>query len=248
MTTTKISGILNDLKVIYHLGVKGNRGSSHAERLENFYSGQASLYDHFRRRLLAAREDLYHNIDVPENGIWIEMGGGTGSNLEYLGDKIHRLKKIYIVDLCPSLLGIAQKRIVKNNWTNVEIVEQDVITFNPAEGVADVITFSYSLTMIPNWFGAIDHAYGLLSKEGKIAIVDFFVSRKHGLELPNNHSLFTRSFWPFWFARDGVHLSRDHLPYLLQKFEALTLKEKKSVVPYMLRLKVPNYIFIGKKS
>jgi len=248
MSTAKHSGFLSDLKVIYHLATKGNRGNSHAERLENFYSGQADLYDGFRSRLLIAREQLYAQIDVPENGIWIEMGGGTGSNLEYLGDKIHKLKKVYIVDLSPSLLSIAQKRIAERGWENVQTVEQDVLKFQPDEGMADVITFSYSLTMIPNWFAAIDHAYTILKKDGNVAIVDFFVSRQHDSTFSNNHSLFTRTFWPFWFARDGVHLSRDHLPYLLQKFKALRLEEKKSVVPYMLRLKVPNYIFIGQKG
>lgn len=247
MTTVKRFEFFNDLKVIYHLATKGNCGNSHAERLENFYSGQADLYDSFRNRLLIAREQLYAQIDVPENGIWIEMGGGTGSNLEFLGDKIHKLKKVYIVDLCPSLLSIAQNRIAEKGWKNVQTVEQDVLNFKPNEGIADVITFSYSLTMIPNWFAAIDNTHSILKKDGKLAIVDFFVSRKHDANIPNNHSVFTRNFWPFWFSRDGVYLSRDHLPYLLQKFKALTLEEKKSIVPYMLRLKVPNYIFIGQK-
>ena len=37
-------------------------------------------------------------------------------------------------------------------------VEADAATFRPAEGQADVVTFSYSLTMIPDWFTALETA------------------------------------------------------------------------------------------
>ena len=43
----------------------------------------------------------------------------------------------------------------------------------------DVVTFSYSLTMIPDWFLAVDHAWRLLRPGGTIGVVDFYVSRKH---------------------------------------------------------------------
>ena len=101
----------SDLQVLYHLLLKPTRGKSHAERMENFYGGQAAAYDSFRKKLLKGRQELYSQIEVPEGGVWVEMGGGTGSNLEYLGDKIHALSEIYIVDVSPSLLQMAQRRV-----------------------------------------------------------------------------------------------------------------------------------------
>src|SRR5262245_35012268 len=93
-----------DLRVLYHLAVKPVRGKDQAARMENFYAGQAGAYDDFRKRLLQGRQELYNAIEVPEGGSWVELGGGTGSNLEYLGDRIQRLKKAYVVDLSHSLL------------------------------------------------------------------------------------------------------------------------------------------------
>ncbi len=142
--------LLADLRVLYHLVLKPVRGKSHADRMENFYSGQAAAYDDFRKRLLRGREELYQQLKVPEGGIWVELGGGTGSNLEYLGDRIHRLSQVYVVDLAESLLQIASQRAKQRGWRNVEVVEADATAWQPPEGGVDVVTFSYSLTMIPD--------------------------------------------------------------------------------------------------
>jgi hypothetical protein len=39
--------------------------------------------------------------------------------------------------------------------------------------VADLVTCSYSLTMIPDWRRAIDVAYALLRDGGQMAVADF---------------------------------------------------------------------------
>ena len=110
------------------------------------------------------------------------MGGGTGANLDYFGDSITRLGKVYVLDLSHSLLEIAKKRVAEKGWTNVETVEADATTFQPPTGPVDVVTFSYSLTMIPDWFAAIDQAKALLKPGGVIGVVDFYVARKFPAE------------------------------------------------------------------
>src|SRR5262245_25208274 len=141
-------GFASDLKILYHLALKPVRGNSHAARMESFYAGQAGAYDDFRKRLLKGRQELWNAIPLPAGGTWIDMGGGTGSNLDYFGAAIDRLGKIYLLDLSHSLLEIAKQRIATKAWTNVETVEADATTFQPPGGQVDVVTFSYSLTMI----------------------------------------------------------------------------------------------------
>lgn len=239
--------LLNDLKILYHMAVSSNRGRSHAERLEGFYKHQAEGYDDFRKRLLQGREALFQALEPPEDGVWLDMGGGTGASLEFMGDKAKRLAKTFVVDLSPSLLEVAQKRIEHHAWERVEPVEADVTTFMPPEGHADLITFSYSLTMIPDWFAAIDHAKKLLKPGGVIGVVDFYVSRKHPAEGCVKHPWRTRAFWPQWFARDNVFLSSEHVPYLHSHFEVTHFKENRAKVPYMPLARVPYYLFIGVK-
>ena len=54
--------IRNDLKILYHLVLRPVRGKDHAQRMENFYSGQADGYDDFRKRLLQGREHVYQTL------------------------------------------------------------------------------------------------------------------------------------------------------------------------------------------
>lgn len=240
--------LFSDLKILYHMALKPVRGKNHAARLESFYSGQASNYDDFRNRLLHGRESLWQTLEVPQDGIWMDMGGGTGSNLEYLGKRIDSLQKAYLVDLSPSLLKIADQRIQANGWSNVETVEADATRFRPPEGSVDVITFSYSLTMIPDWFAALEHSLSLLRPGGIIGVVDFYVSRKHPADGLHKHGWFNRNFWPVWFGSDNVYPSADHVPFLHRHFESVHFQESRGKVPYMPFVRAPYYCFIGKKK
>ena len=110
-----------------------------------------------------------------------------------------------------------------------------------------MVTFSYSLTMIPNWYLALENAAKLLRPEGVIAVVDFYVSRKHPAEGFRRHSGWTRRFWPAWFSMDNVFPSPDHLPYLHQHFRPLLVEERSAHLKFLPFAKAPYYLFIGQK-
>lgn len=240
-------GIWTDLKVLYDVNCRPIRGDSHQERLESFYTNQAEVYDAFRENFLHGRRELWQRLPTVQQGVWVDLGGGTGSNLEYIADKVCQFRKIYLVDLATSLTRIAQRRIAQHGWHNVEIVHADATTFMPPEGMADLVTFSYSLTMIPNWFAAIENANRILHRDGVIAAVDFYVTRKYPVANRPRSGWFTRHFWPWFFARDNVFLSPDHLPYLESHFKPLLCEERRVRVPYIPWLKVPIYLFLGRK-
>jgi S-adenosylmethionine-diacylgycerolhomoserine-N-methlytransferase len=241
-------GLTSDLRILYNLTCKRVRGKSHQERLESFYHHQADDYDDFRKRLLHGREEMMQSLVLPAGGRLLDMGGGTGSNIAALGEKRTALEKVTVVDLCPSLLETAKARIAKDGWSNVDTALADVTTYEPPGGPVDVITFSYSLTMIPDWFRAIERAHQLLKPGGTIGIVDFYISRKWPAQGMKRHSGFTRFFWPTWFGFDNVFPSPDHLPWLQSHFTTVKLEERMGKVPYLLWLKAPYYIFIGTKA
>jgi S-adenosylmethionine-diacylgycerolhomoserine-N-methlytransferase len=237
----------SELKVLYHMTLAPIRGDSHAERLESFYGGQAEAYDAFRQRLLQGRREMWTTLPVPEGGYWIDMGGGTASNLEYLGEALRRLARVYVVELCPALLRVARRRVETHGWSNVTLVEADATRFVPHEAPVDVVTFSYSLTMVPNWFAALDHAWHLLRPGGTIGVVDFYVSRKYPEASRVRHAWYTRTFWPIWFGFDNVFPSPDHLPYLQHRFTPQHFSEHRAAMPYLPGARVPYYVFIGRK-
>lgn len=242
-----LADFAEDINVLYNL-IKPIQGDNHQERLENFYKGQARSYDSFRKRLLQGREEMYQSLVEYPGDIWLDLGGGTGANLESIDTNLSKFKKFYIVDLCPSLLEIAKQRIITKEWSNVETVETNVIQFTPPEKLVDIVTFSYSLTMIPDWFAAIDRALQLLKPGGMIGVVDFYVARKYPLPEWSSHSLFDRYFWTAWFAKDNVFLSSEHAPYLHHRFENIKFIERMANLPFLPGIQVPYYIFLGRKK
>lgn len=240
--------LATDLRILYALALAPVHGHTHAERLESFYSRQADRYDPFRDRLLHGRRELMDRLPRPDGGTWVDMGGGTGRNLEFLGDDIHRLGRAVVIDLCPSLLRVARQRAARLDWRHVSLVQADATVPLIAPGTVDVVTFSYSLTMIPDWFAAIERAWDMLRVGGTIGIVDFHVSRKHGGPGHPAQGWAARHFWPAWFDRDNVRLSPDHLPYVQRRFETQVLTTARAPVPYLPGARIPYYVFTGTKK
>ena len=222
------------------------RGGDHRRRLELFYRPQAHAYDRFRERLLHGRRELIDALPIPAGGAVIELGGGTGRNVEFFGDRLALLDSVTLVDLCPALLAQALARCQRHGWQQVRCIEADATRFGP-EAPVDCVYLSYALTMIPDWFAAIDNALAMLKPGGVIGVVDFYVARKHPPPGCVEHGVFTRHFWPLWFSHDGVHPNPDHLPYLMARTLPLSLHEGMAKVPYLPGLRTPYYRYIGRK-
>jgi S-adenosylmethionine-diacylgycerolhomoserine-N-methlytransferase len=237
----------SDFMTLYHLALKPLRGADQAARLENFYAGQAEHFDDFRGRMLHGRKEMISSIEVVPGGVWVDLGGGTGWNLEQIGPRIGELSKVYLVDLSPSMLTVARRRISARGWSNVEAVEADVTDFRPPEGQADIVTLSYSLTMIPDWFAAVENAYALLKPGGVIGAVDFYISRKRPAAGMVRHGFIGRAFWPAFYGLNDIYLSSDHLPYLRRRFTPIVCREARGRIPYVPLLRVPYYQFVGRK-
>ena len=244
----KSKALIGDIKTLAHMAFYRKTGSDHAERLENFYARQAEHYDNFRERLLKGRKKMLGKcLPMVPGGQWADLGGGTGANLEFAVAELEKFQQIYIVDLSKSLLEQAEKRIERNGWQQVSCLNKDVEqpVFTPQS--LDLVTFSYSLTMIPNWFAAVDQAFAALKPGGLVAVTDFFVSRKNAATEADQHSTLTRTLWPLWFGIDNVFLNPDHPPFLQWKFQELEFYHSKSRIPFLPGVKVPYYTFIGRK-
>lgn len=235
-----------DFQVLKSMMFANVQGDTQQERLESFYVSQADLYDSYRHRMLHGRFPMINSMPAPRNGIWVDIGGGTGSNLEFFGDKLNHWGKVYVLDLCPSLVDVAQKRVNHRGWSSfVDVVLGDACDFDcpgmPAAGTVDVVTFSYALTMIPDWQKAIRNAFRLLKIGGHIAVCDFTVSDTQYMGMS--------SFWRWVFAHDHVHLRPEHISTLCVAFEKEHLEVGFGDFPYVPGcLQCAYYSFVGKKT
>jgi hypothetical protein len=82
------------------------KGDTHQDQLESFYASQAHLYDSYRCRMLHGREPMMDQMPAKKGDVWVDLGGGTGSNLEFFGKHLKEFSKVVVVDLTPSLAKV----------------------------------------------------------------------------------------------------------------------------------------------
>eukprot|EP00271_Cylindrocystis_brebissonii_P006722 TRINITY_DN19505_c0_g1_i1.p1 TRINITY_DN19505_c0_g1~~TRINITY_DN19505_c0_g1_i1.p1 ORF type:complete len:708 (+),score=127.24 TRINITY_DN19505_c0_g1_i1:145-2268(+) len=243
---------VGDLQCLSSMWFKKIKGTTHKERLESFYSPQAHAYDRFRRDFLHGRKPMLAACAARLRGstglVWVDLGGGTGANVAMMAEymDLKAFDKIYVVDITPSLCVVAQKMVEAKGWTNVVVVEGDACTYKPKE-MATLVTFSYSLSMIPPFMDAVDSGISYLADDGMVGVADFFTSAK--FDLPNRqHTYFQRWFWRSVFDLDGIDLGPDRRHYLEHELEPVFEYNSRGKIPYVPYLRAPFYLWIGRQK
>lgn len=237
-------GLAAEAKILLSLLRGMPRKASHADALAGFYGPQAEAYDQFREQLLKGREELIAALPAGAGARVVELGGGTGRNLEFFGARLKSFAAVDVVDLCRPLLDVAARRAA--SMPNVRVIHDDASTYRPSAPV-DCVYLSYALTMMPPWEAVIDNVAAMLRPGGTIGVVDFYVSPARPPAGRVRHDWLTRTLWPAWFGHDGVRLSADRLTRLQERFETIQLLERRARVPYIPLVTAPYYVFIGRK-
>ncbi|MCA9239737.1 MAG: methyltransferase domain-containing protein, partial [Planctomycetales bacterium] len=201
-------------------------------------------YDQFRHDYLRGRNAIVSRIGIGNGAHWADFGCGTGHLLQEAGDAAKKCGRITLIDLCPSLLRIAERRVKSLGLDNVELLEADVTTLHDL-GELDCVTMSYSLSMIPNWYSAIDLAHASLKPGGRIGVADFFIAKKYPDPPLPTQGWLSRNFWPACFGWDNVWPNPDHIPYLSSKFHIEWFQRGRTKIPGLPFLRPPYYQLIG---
>ncbi|OCH86134.1 S-adenosyl-L-methionine-dependent methyltransferase, partial [Obba rivulosa] len=265
------------LKPFDHSSTSDGKATSQQAALESFYRSQAGIYDATRATLLRGREDMlrlaasqlkHRAIQGQPKPIWVDIGGGTGYNIEKMNAFVpiaEFFSAIYLVDLSPSLCAVARERFAALGWNNVHVVCEDARTFSFARTEkagpssksesqrhhtkADYISMSYSLSMIPDFYSVLDSMVDLLAPLGVISCVDFYVQSASSYSLrtfTGGHHLrhvnwFSRFFWRNWFRFDRVHLDEGRRDYLEHRFGTILNVNGRN---YKLG-GIPYYVWLG---
>lgn len=74
------------------------------------------------------------NMPVKKGCVWVDLGGGTASNVEFFGKSVMTdwFKSVHVVDLTPSLVRVAKKRVEDNNWGGKVSIGPSPATETPA--------------------------------------------------------------------------------------------------------------------
>ena len=170
--------------MLWHLLRGAPRDGSHAQRLAAVLrpAGRRAT-TRFRERLLHGRRELIERLPAGAGDRVVELGGGTGRNLEFFGARLAGFASFEVVDLCPRPAAVARRRSSCANGTaNVAADAGDATDYQPAAAVDCVY-----LLLRP------DHDPGLARARwttrwpcsnpgGTLGVVDFHLPRRQAGE------------------------------------------------------------------
>ena len=165
--------------------------------------------------MLVARPEMMSSFGPIKSGhTWLDVGGGTGRNIHYIRAQLDRFEKIVVLDICPELLAIgedhARRSFTPSQCDRIEWVCMDINSKNIRSKLSkylrndqnrgfDTITFSYSVSMIPEWQKALESARSLMSEDGRVVISDFdtYTEQGNGIKDFMIHT---------WYKQDSVRI------------------------------------------
>jgi len=161
------------------------------QKRAGFYDFSANLYYLIGIREFAYRRIAVEALKLEYGDTVVEIGCGTGLNFRFLRDRVGARGKIIGVDLTAEMLSAAGKRIERNQWTNIDLVQCDAGAYAFPESVDGVIS-TFAITLVEEYDRIIKRGAAALAPGKRLAVLDF--------KLPAN--------WPMWLVKLFVILTR----------------------------------------
>ncbi|MEO0461538.1 MAG: class I SAM-dependent methyltransferase [Pseudomonadota bacterium] len=140
--------------------------------MDSVYRGQRHIYDATRKYYLFGRDTLIEELHARPSMRVLEVACGTGRNMAKIA-KAWPGVRLYGLDISEEMLKNARKAVGED----AVLGAGDACSFDAQELLGedgfDRIILSYSLSMIPDWEGALDHAAAQLAPGGELHVVDF---------------------------------------------------------------------------
>jgi S-adenosylmethionine-diacylgycerolhomoserine-N-methlytransferase len=151
-------------------------GAGHAGLMDRVYRHQRYIYDITRKFYLFGRDGLIRDLRLCPGDRLVEIGCGTGRNLIAMA-RLYPEARLFGLDASEEMLKTAAAQIrragLAERITLVQgLAEQLDPTVLGQDGFEHVL-FSYSLSMIPDWRGALTAGRSALVPGGRIHMVDF---------------------------------------------------------------------------
>lgn len=152
-------------------------GDSHFELMDKVYRRQRHIYDFTRKYYLLGRDRLIRELDLKPGQHVIEVGCGTARNLirvarQYPGVHLYGLDASAEM-LRSAAVSVEQKALGARISLARGLAEELTPGMFGRAQPFDHIMFPYSLSMIPDWRGALRAARTALAPDGRIHVVDF---------------------------------------------------------------------------
>ena len=145
--------------------------------MDGVYAAQRHIYDLTRKYYLLGRDRLIADLAPPRGGTVLEIGCGTARNLIAAGRRWPEAR-FHGLDISTAMLATARAKVAQAGLEDrIALAQGDASDFDPVAlfGTSgfDRVFLSYTLSMIPDWTGAIEQAARTLAPDGQLSLVDF---------------------------------------------------------------------------
>jgi S-adenosylmethionine-diacylgycerolhomoserine-N-methlytransferase len=145
--------------------------------MDRVYRVQRHVYDLTRKYFLLGRDRLIDDLALAPGNLVCEIGCGTGRNLIRAARR-NPEARFFGIDASGEMLKSAAAVRRAGLGERVTLARGLAETCDPRilfglERPFDVVFLSYSLSMIPDWRRAVERAFRLVGKEGRVLVVDF---------------------------------------------------------------------------
>ena len=168
--------------------------------MDAIYRTQRHFYDLTRKYYLLGRDALIDGLAPPRGGTVLEVGCGTGRNLIAAARRWPDAR-FFGIDISAAMLETARGKVARAGLADRIVLAQGDATAFDAQALFGVAAFdrvfqSYTLSMIPDWQGALREGAGKLAPGGRLDVVDF--GQQEGLPKAFRTALFA------WLAKFDV--------------------------------------------
>ncbi|MEM8569780.1 MAG: class I SAM-dependent methyltransferase [Pseudomonadota bacterium] len=140
--------------------------------MDAIYRYQRLIYDASRKFFLFGRDYLIDELTPPKGGSVLEIGCGTGRNLQKIGQQYPGCS-LFGVDISQEMLRSARSKLGET----AKLAQADATNFDPVQefGVSgfDRVFVSFAVSMIPEWEQALTHGASVVNPGGSLHVVDF---------------------------------------------------------------------------
>lgn len=157
-------------------------------------------------------------LNLDTNSTVLDVACGIGYNFKIIQSYLQNRGKFVAVDISSKSLEVANGKIKKHKWANMELVNNNISDYKP-NFFFDAILCTYAMEIIPDYKKAIDTIYNLLKPKGRFAMIGMMLSS----EFPYR---FLNLFFKPLYISGGIDINRDTITYIKSKFNKIEYYEE----------------------
>jgi demethylmenaquinone methyltransferase/2-methoxy-6-polyprenyl-1,4-benzoquinol methylase len=148
------------------------------EDIKELYSKRAKRYDLTSKlyyfvgvRVGKFRKEAVRALRLHRGSRVVDLACGTGLNFPYLEEAIGPQGQIIGLDMTPSMLAQARRRVEREGWRNVELIESDAGHVALDQAV-DGVLCTFAISLVPDYSAAIRNLAAPLAVGGRMVLLD----------------------------------------------------------------------------